>query len=110
MLSNEIDKIINEHCAKEINKCIKSKVKIPKETLENFIKSLTYMIKSNTSIGPECTALWQTLYAFYHYSNGINSMSKKIQHEFDLGAVHGCIKMLEMCKEIEKDHVKDFED
>ena len=98
MLSNEIDKNINEHCAKEINECINSKIKIPKETLKNFIKSLAYMIKSNTSIGPECTALRQTLYSFYHYSNGINSMSEQMQHEFDSGAVYGCIKMLEMCK------------
>ncbi len=98
MLSNKIDKIINEHCAKEINECIKSKVKIPKETLENFIKSLTSMIKSNISMGPECTALCQTLYAFRNYSNGINSMSKQMQHEFDLGAVYGCLKMLDSRK------------
>lgn len=100
MLSDEIDKIINEHCAKEINECIESKIKIPEETLENFIKSLTSMIKSNTSIGPECTALWQTLYAFYTYPTGIDSMSEQMQYEFSLGAIHGCLKMLEMCKEV----------
>lgn len=100
MLSNEIDKIINERCAKEINECIESKIKIPKETLENFIKSLTSMIKSNTSMGPECEALWQTLNAFYTYPTGINSMSEQMKYEFNLGAIHGCLKMLETCKEI----------
>ena len=103
MLSNEIDKIINEYSAKEINKCIESKVKIPKETLENFLKSLASMIRTNTSMGPECAALWRTLYAFYNYSIEINDVSKQMQYEFNyefsLGAIHGCIKMLEMCKE-----------
>ena len=100
MLSTEIDKIINEHCAKEINECIECNIKIPKETLENFLKSLACMIKSNDLMGPECTVLYQTLYGFRNYSNGLNSMSEQMQHEFDLGAVHGCLKVLEMYKEI----------
>ena len=100
MVSSEIDKVVNEQCAKEINKCIEQKTKIPKETLENFIKSLTSMIKSNTSIGPECTALGQTLDAFYTYSSGIESMPEQMQYEFCLGAIHGCTKMLEMSKEV----------
>lgn len=93
MVSSEIDKIINEQCAKEINECIELKTKTPNDTLENFITSLTSMIKSNTSIGPECEALGQTLYAFYTY--GIDSMPEKTQYAFCVGAIHGCIKMLE---------------
>lgn len=93
MVSSEIDKVINEKCAKEINECIESKAEIPKETVENFIISLKSMLKSNTPIGLECGALEQTLYAFYTY--GIDSMPEKTQYAFCVGAIHGCIKMLE---------------
>ena len=96
MLTPEVDRAVNEYCAREILKCIENNTEVPSNVLHTYIKSSAEIIKNGSQVGPDSFTLWEILYAIYGYAFPNESQSES---DFAAGAVYGALKFLKCYKE-----------
>lgn len=88
-----IDAYMADYCARQINIWLDTKMEKPLDPtiLENFTKSIAYLIQNKYSYGDEIEYLLSRLNAWYTYDDHTDFNVNR--HAFDQGAVYGALKV-----------------